>query len=152
MKTLLTELTRTRLPGRAAVAATVIRVLAGAVFVVFSLGKFTDTAQYATMFAGYGLPSSSLLVYLAGTVELIGGLMLIAGAGTRLAALALAANMVVAILTAGLAVGGPIHLVLAPTLLVATLFLFWAGPGPLALDNRLARHAGPTPPAVRVGA
>jgi putative oxidoreductase len=34
-------------------------------------------------------------------------------------------------------VGGPIHLGLAPTLLVAMLYLIWAGPGAAALDGRL---------------
>lgn len=40
----------------------------------------------------------------------------------------------------GVRVGGPIHLGLAPTLLVAMVFLLWAGAGSLALDNRIAAH------------
>lgn len=45
-----------------------------------------------------------------------------------------------AVLTAGLTVGGPIHLGLAPALLAASLYLLWAGPGAAAVDHRLARR------------
>jgi putative oxidoreductase len=45
--------------------------------------------------------------------------------------------MVGAIATAGVVVGGPIHLGLAPALLVAMLYLLWAGSGPAAIDRRL---------------
>jgi len=50
----------------------------------------------------------------------------------------LACNMIGAIITAGRIEGGPVHLLLAPTLLAATLFLLWAGGGPASLDGRLA--------------
>ncbi len=129
-----------RLHGRAALVVLVARVLAGAVFVVFGLGKFTRHQQYIEDFVTYGLPESSLLVYLVGLLELGGGLALIAGFLTRLAALGLGLDMVGAIVTAGVQVGGPIHLGLAPTLAAVMLFLLWAGPGPYAVDERLARR------------
>ena len=47
--------------------------------------------------------------------------MLVLGLLTRLAAAALAVNMAGAVLTAGITVGGPIHLGVAPALLVSTL-------------------------------
>ncbi|MBA2309696.1 MAG: DoxX family membrane protein [Pseudonocardiales bacterium] len=129
----------TRLSGRAAYVPTVVRWVAGAVFVGFSVEKFARHQEVAEKFVTYGLPESSLIVYLVGLLELGGGLMLLLGLGTRLAAFGLAADMIGAISTAGRTVGGPIHLGLAPTLLVLMLFVLWAGSGPLALDRRLVR-------------
>ena len=48
--------------------------------------------------------------------------------------------MVGAIATAGVMDGGSFHLGVAPAMLVAMLFLLWAGSGVLAVDNRL--HGG----------
>ena len=79
----------------------------------------------------------NITVYVVGVVELIGGLLLVVGLFTRLAALLLAVNMVGAIATAGRVDGGSFHLGVAPTLLVAMLFLLWAGSGMLALDGKL---------------
>jgi uncharacterized membrane protein YphA (DoxX/SURF4 family) len=89
----------------------------------------------SAVFVRFGLPPWIAIVYLVGLLEVVSGLML--GLLTRLTAAALAANMAGAVLTAGIAVGGPIHLGLAPALLLATLYLLWAGPGAPALDVRL---------------
>ena len=91
-------------------------------------------------FDHYGVPSADVAVYLVGVVELIGGFLLVVGLFTRLAALLLAVNMVGAIATAGRVDGGSFHLGVAPTLLVAMLFLLWAGSGTLALDGKLDEH------------
>ena len=72
-------------------------------------------------------------------MELLGGFLLVVGLFTRLAALILAVNMVGAIATAGRVDGGSFHLGVAPTLLVAMLFLVWAGSGALAVDPKLGR-------------
>jgi putative oxidoreductase len=127
-----------RLHGGPRVAVAVLRVLAGLTFVAVSAEKFLAREETAAMFVTFGLPDSTVLVSLVGVLELVGGLMLIVGVATRLVALALAANMAGAILTAGVTVGGPIHLGLAPALLVVMVVLVWAGPGTAALDNRLA--------------
>jgi putative oxidoreductase len=125
------------LDSRAGVATAVVRILAGLVFVVFSLPKFLLHEFELAEFVRFGFPESSVLVYLVGLLELTGGVMLLAGFLTRLAAAGLAANMVGAIATAGVVVGGPIHLGVAPALLVAMLYLVWAGSGPAAVDRRL---------------
>lgn len=91
------------------------------------------------MFGTFGLPQSSTLVDLVATLEIVGGLLLVLGLLTRLAAAALAGNMAGAILTAGTHVGGPLHLGLAPALLATMLFLLWAGPGAAALDRHLSQ-------------
>lgn len=131
------ELARERVRGGARLVVALFRVLAGVVFVLTSIGKFTGGEMYVALFESYGLPGSRPLVLLAGLVELIGGILLVVGLGTRLAALVLALTMAVAIATAGVAIGGPVHLGLAPTLLLVMLLLLWAGPGAASLDGRV---------------
>ena len=123
---------------------TIVRVVTGALFVSFSTGKFTDHMMESVDFERYGLPWPDGAVYLAGTIELLGGLLLLIGLLTRPAALVLACNLVVAISTAGRVEGGTFHLGVGPAMLVAMLFLVWAGPGTLAFDNRIR---GGLPPA-----
>ena len=50
-------------------------------------------------------------------------------------------NLVGAIATAGRVDGGSFHLGVGPTMLVAMLFLVWAGPGVLAVDRMLLLRA-----------
>ncbi|MEJ2862141.1 DoxX family protein [Actinomycetospora flava] len=133
----------TRVQGRAAAATTALRIVTGLVFVLFSLPKFLRHEDELNEFVRFGLPDSSPIVYLVGTLELGAGLMLVLGLATRLAALGLALNMAGAIATAGVQVGGPFHLGVAPTLLLATLYLLWAGSGAAAIDRAIsARDRG----------
>jgi putative oxidoreductase len=128
---------RPRTQGVAAWCTTVVRVVTGVLFVTFSLGKFVDHAKETADFEHYGIPAPEVTTYLVGTLELVCGTLLVVGLLTRPAAALLAANMVGAIATAGRVDGGSFHLGVAPTLLVAMLFLVWAGPGALALDRML---------------
>ena len=135
-----------RVEGRAAAAVAVARVAAGAVFVVFGIGKFSQHATEVDSFRTYGLPSPDALVYAIGVLEVVGGLMLIAGLLTRLAALALAGDMVGAIAVSGIKEGEVISLTLAPALLATMGVLLWTGPGSRAIDGAVS-HRGriPTP-------
>jgi putative oxidoreductase len=118
--------------------ALVVRCVAGSVFVVVSLGKFFDHATEAHDFARYGLPFPAAAVLLAGIIELLGGLALIVGLGTRVAAAALAATLVVAIATAGRVDGGSFNLGVGPALLLLLFVVLWMGPGTWSLDRVLA--------------
>ena len=137
-----------RFTGPGAWFTTAIRLVAGALFVSFSTGKFTDHTAESVDFERYGLPWPDGAVYLAGTLEMLCGLLLVIGLLTRPAALVLAGNLVVAIATAGRVDGGSFHLGVGPAMLVAMLFLIWAGPGVLALDNRI-RDRSVREPATR---
>jgi putative oxidoreductase len=118
--------------------AALVRYGAGAVFVVFGIGKFSDHAHEVASFEAYGLPAPDAFVYLVGGLEIAGGLLLVGGLLTRLVALALAGNMVGAIVVSGIGEGEVLpSLTLAPLLLAAMLFLLWSGPGEPALDGRL---------------
>ena len=114
------------------------RLAAGVVFIGFGLGKFLRHESERDAFERYEIPFPDTATYLIGGLELIGGVALLLGLFVRPFAFLLACNMIGAIITAGRIEGGPVHLLLAPTLLAATLFLLWAGGGPASLDGRLA--------------
>ena len=127
-----------RVTGRAAAATAALRIFVGMFFVFFGVLKFVLHELELAEFVKFGFPESSLVVYLVGLLEVGAGLLLIVGLATRLAAAGLAVVMAGAVLTAGLTVGGPFHLGVAPTMFVLTAYLVWAGSGAKGLDNRVA--------------
>jgi len=138
MTDLIARLRQNRLHGPAAWLPTVVRVLTGLFFVSTGIGKFADHAKEVADFRGFEVPWPEVAVPVVGTIELVGGLLLVVGLLTRPAALVLALNMIGALATAGRVEGGSFHLVYAPVLLVLMIFLCWAGPGRLSLDGRMA--------------
>lgn len=104
-------------------SVTAIRWAAGIVFVVFGAGKFVNHASELASFRQYAVPAPAVFVYVIGVLEIVGGLLLASGVLLRLAALALAGDMVGAIVLSGLGRGEDISLTLAPVLLLAMLFL-----------------------------
>jgi putative oxidoreductase len=106
-----------------------LRLASGAVFVVFGLGKFVNHGSELASFKTYGLPAPELFVLVIGLVEVVGGVLLIAGVYTSLAALVLAGDMVGAIIVSGVAKGEIVSLTLAPAQLAAMLIVLRAGPG-----------------------
>jgi uncharacterized membrane protein YphA (DoxX/SURF4 family) len=117
--------------------ALAVRLAAGAVFVGFSFGKFVRHEAERDALDRYGIPFADTATYLVGGLELVCGTALILGLLVRPSAVLLACNMVGAITTAGRVEGGPVHLILAPSLLACMLFLLWAGPGSPSMDERL---------------
>jgi putative oxidoreductase len=86
-------------------APVILRVALGAIFVAHGLPKLTSPDQFVGFFAQIGIPAPAFMTIVAGLVEAIGGLLLVAGYGTRIAALLLACTMLVAIITAKRAAG-----------------------------------------------
>jgi putative oxidoreductase len=134
-------LLRPKSGSRIPTAAAALRVLAGAVYLAFGVGKFTSHATEVASFETYGLPSPEAFVYAIGVMEVVGGVLLILGAGTRVAALVLAGDMVGAIVFSGVKEGEVISLTLAPALLITMVFLIWAGAGTASLDERMLTRA-----------
>ena len=135
----------------------VLRLVVGAVFVahgaqkLFGLWGVGGLAGTAAFFTQLGItPAYSLAVAVA-IVEFGGGLLLIAGALTFFAALALALEMAVATWKVHLANGFFINWALAPghghgyefnlTLIGALMALMLTGPGAFSIDGRRARSA-----------
>jgi uncharacterized membrane protein YphA (DoxX/SURF4 family) len=141
------------------------RITAGLVFIASALVKLLYENQGAGRFAKIGLPAPGALVTFVSAVELLAGALLVAGLFTRPAALALAVDMIVAIVTTKLPLllgAGPEPLGAAPKtgffafayqarldvmLLALCATLFLAGAGEVSLDSwRAARaRAAPSP-------
>ena len=124
--------------GRRAMLAAGIRWAAAIVFLIFGAAKFTDHAAELASFRHYPLPVPDVAVYAVAALEITGGLLLAIGLLTTLAALALAADMVGAIIVSGLARREIISLTLAPALLAAMISLIRSGAGDYSLDRHLA--------------
>jgi putative oxidoreductase len=90
-----------------------------------------------------GVPAPRQMAVVVGLTEFLGGLLLITGFATRLAAAALAINMVVAIKLAhwkqGL-IGAASGYMYALSMLGGMLALAGSGAGALSLDRRVARR------------
>ncbi len=67
------------------------RILLAIIFIMSGFSKLTDAGSTAGMIANAGLPAATALAYLAGLFELIGGLAILVGFQTRIAAYLLAA-------------------------------------------------------------
>ena len=130
-----------RLRGSTAWLATLVALAAGVVFVAFGVGHFANHGSEVPNFRAYQVPFASLAVWAVGVVEFTGGVALLLGLFVRLAAAALAVDLVGVITTAGRVEGGFVNLGLASLLLAAMFFLLWAGPGALTLDAGLRRRS-----------
>jgi uncharacterized membrane protein YphA (DoxX/SURF4 family) len=116
----------------------VLRVFLGALFLTYGTLKFLGGVQG---FAGYleqhGVPLPGLMAPIVMAIEFFGGLAIILGTSTRLAALLLSGVMVIAMLTvtfkAGFAGGYDINL----ACLGGLLALLLAGPGKAAVGGDL---------------
>ena len=137
--------------GRVASIALATRLIAGGIFIAFGAGKFLNHGSELASFQSYGLPAPDLFEAAIGVLELLGGVALIFGFGTRMAAFVLAGDMVGAILVSGLAHGELISLTLAPAQLHdaparATAAASTAAPSSTASTGTAAPHRRAPPP------
>jgi putative oxidoreductase len=78
-------------------APLVARVTVGYIFLLSGWGKLNNLPKVVENFAGWGIPRADLLAPFVSAVEFGGGLLLLLGLCTRLAAAPLAIVMIVAI-------------------------------------------------------
>jgi putative oxidoreductase len=124
---------------------TLARLTVGLVFIGTGWGKLHSLGDVTDFFASLHIPAPGFNARLAASTEFFGGLLVLVGLGTRLAALPLAFTMVVAILTAQRAdISGLTALVGFEewSYLVFFIWLAVAGAGPLSLDAMAIRLRG----------
>ena len=123
-----------------------IRLFWGYQFFISGWGKFQNMPKVVSFFQDLGIPFPELNAYLASGVECIGGLMLLIGFGSRLAAIPLAFTMVVAMLTAHS--DAIVHILQDPdafvqqapfNYLLTCLIVFAFGPGAFSIDYLLEK-------------
>jgi putative oxidoreductase len=135
----------------------VVRLAVGAVFMahgaqkLFGIWGGGGPTGTAAIFSELGLTPAFPLALLVGVVELVGGLMLILGALTIVAAGGLTATMLVAIWKVHFANGFFLNWSLTPgqghgyefniVLIGALVSLMLTGPGAFSIDGRRARSA-----------
>ena len=123
----------------ASVAILVGRILLAAMFVLAGFAKLTDIGGTAGWFGSIGLPAPSILAVLAGLLELVGGLAIVIGFQTRIAALAIAAFTVAATLIAHLDFADMTQFLFFQknfAIVGGLLILAFAGAGSLSVDAR----------------
>lgn len=121
---------------------TLARLTVGVVFMGTGWGKLQSLPEVTAFFTDLGIPFPGFNARLTASTEFFGGLLVLLGLATRLAALPLAFTMVVAILTAKReAISGLAALVGFEewSYLVLFVWIALAGPGPLSLDALIAR-------------
>lgn len=123
-----------------------LRVAVGLVFAVHGAQKLLlfGIGGTAGFLGSLGIPLPEVAAIVVILVELVGGLALLIGLGTRYVAALLAVNMAVALFTVHLpngffVDGGGFEFVLV--LLAAALFFALHGGGALAVDRRLTASA-----------
>ena len=122
-----------------------LRAVLGLIFLVHGGQKLFGFGVQGTagFLGGLGVPLPTIAAVVVIAVELLGGLALILGAMTRVAAVMLAVDMLVALLTVhlrgGFFVPDGIEFVL--TLLAAAVALAGLGPGPWSVDAAWGRDS-----------
>jgi putative oxidoreductase len=125
--------------GAAAFAILVGRILLSIMFILAGYSKLTAIAGTAGWFGSLGIPMPTVAVVASGLVELVGGLAILVGFQTRIAAIVLAAFTVVATLIAHMNLADQMQQLLFMKNLAVTggfLVLAAAGAGALSIDAR----------------
>ncbi len=136
----------------------IIRLMAGGVFFWEGILKFVYPNQGVGRFTKLGFPIPETLAHFVGTMEIVGGLLLLFGLLTRATSFYFILQMIVAVLTTKISLyfgTSPLPLPPSPpqagfwavlheirsdyAQLLTCLFLLLVGPGTLSLDERIAK-------------
>ena len=145
-------------PDSAPKATILVRMMAGGVFLWEGILKFVYTNQGVGRFTKIGIPFPHFTAVFVAVLEIVGGILLLAGFLTRLISVPFVIEMLVAMLSTKIALylgTSPLPLPPAPpkvgiwavfheirsdyAQIMSVLFLGIVGPGPWSLDAVLAR-------------
>jgi len=146
-------------PVNAPTATFLLRLMAGGVFVWEGMMKFVFANQGVGRFTKLGIPAPELMANFIGGLEIVGGLLIIAGFLTRVIAVPFIIEMIVAILSTKVSLyfgTSPLPLPPVPpqiglwavlheirseyAQIMVAMFLLSAGPGRWSLDALLLRR------------
>ncbi|MBV9647578.1 MAG: DoxX family protein [Candidatus Eremiobacteraeota bacterium] len=132
--------------GRAAIGLLLLRLVVGLAFILHGLPKIHNPTGWMTAMMGPHAFAPPFFQAMAAIAEFFGGIALILGFLTPLAALLILIDMATAILKVhipmgGAFVGGPGSFEQPLTYFVAMLLFLFTGPGTISLDARLFRPA-----------
>ena|ERR1700681_2942298 len=119
------------------------RLTLGIVFAESGWGKFHNLSRVIAFFTDLGIPAPSIQAPFVAGVEFVGGLLILVGLFTRLAAIPLSVTMLVAIATAKM---GDVHTIgdfagLSEwAYFVVLMWLAWAGAGRVSVDALLGGY------------
>lgn len=122
---------------------TAARVGIGWIFVQSGWGKLHSLPQVIEYFRSLGIPSPQLQAPFVASVELVGGLLVLAGLFTRVVSVPLALTMVVALLTAkraDISSASDLFGTVEFLYVLGLGFLAGFGPGVFSLDAILVRY------------
>jgi putative oxidoreductase len=117
------------------------RILIAAIFIVSGFGKLTNIGGTAGYFDSLGLPVPVLTAWVVALLEFVGGLAVLVGFQTRIAAVALALFTLAATFIAHLDLGDQMQMImfLKNLAIVGGFLAFVAyGPGSLSVEGRRA--------------
>jgi uncharacterized membrane protein YphA (DoxX/SURF4 family) len=139
-------------------ATILVRLMAGSVFFWEGILKFVYTNQGVGRFTKLGIPFPGATAHFVAVLEIVGGLLLMAGFLTRVIAIPFVIEMIVAILSTKISIylgTSPLPLPPSPpqvgpwavlhevrsdyAQIMSALFLLIAGPGPLSVDAIVGR-------------
>lgn len=124
-----------------------IRLYWGWQFWQTGMGKLSNIPKVVDYFTSLGLPVPTLNAYFIAALEAAGGILLALGLGSRLIALLLAGDMIVAYviadreaLTSVISDPSKFYNADAFTFMFASLLVLFFGPGWFAIDTAIARY------------
>jgi len=122
-----------------------LRLVFGWFWLETGWAKLHNLEFFAGRFVEWGIPFPTLSATVSGATDLVGGALLIVGLGTRLAAIPMIINMLVALAVVVLPTITTFNEFVELDEVLYVCVLFWllvAGPGKASLDHWIARRAG----------